>query len=478
MSDPLSYNLGFGEASECSSTLLDWQGSPPPFLRGTLFRNGPGRFDRGLEQVQHWFDGLGLLHALTLGPEGVQYRSRFVRSRDFRQAEQTGRIDAPGFASDPCRRLFRRLASLFVVDATENTNIHVIRQADRYLALTELPVAIEFDPRTLRTLYEHRYRDALPAGATTAHPHQEGEWLYNQVLHYSARPTYRFYRQRGLQAREEFGRVPVHQVSYVHSFGLSQSFAVLTRCPFLVSPWTLLVRDRPFIENFSWQPEHGTGVDLCPRPGSGRRMQRRQAEPFFTFHHVHCQDHPDGSLSMDLVGYDDASIIEQLSLPSLAEGRGIAFGRFRRYRVPAAEAEPVVREWQSEHVLELPHRPRPTAGRSARYLYGVSALAGESLFYDRLIKLQVESDEAQFWWEPFHYPGEPIFVRDPSQSEEDGGVLLSLVLAGPEARSFLLVLDAQSMTELARAYLPGLAPHGFHGFWEDSEPRPQGESGA
>jgi len=46
---------------------------------------------------------------------------------------------------------------------------------------------------------------------------------------------------------------------------------------------------------------------------------------------------------------------------------------------------------------------------------------------------------------------------------EDDGVLLSVVLDGPAGKSYLLVLDAQTMTEVGRAQLDGVVGFGFHG---------------
>lgn len=462
----MGYNTGFQDAAEWAPVELSWQGTPPAWLAGTLYRNGPGRFDRGREKVSHWFDGLGLLHALTLRAEGVTYRSHFVRSREFRQSEQTGRIDAPGFACDPCRNLFRKVASLFCIDATDNTNINVIKQGQHYLALTELPVAVEFDPSTLRSLRAHRYDDRLGEGATTAHPHQEGELLFNQVLHYSARPTYRFYRQRGLESREELGRFAVEEVSYVHSFGMSRNWLVQTCCPFQVSPLTLLMRDRPFIENFRWRPETGTRFHLLPRSGGRRQPSMIKGEPFFTFHHVNSVDHADGTVTVDLVGYEDARIIEQLRLARLAGGDGVDFGTFRRYRVNPGRGR-VEKELHSRHALELPSFPYRSLNTCPyRFVYGISADMEHSLFYDRLIKLDVDTDQAVYWQLDDHYPGEPVFVAEPGSDREDGGVLLSLVLSAGSGHSFLLVLDALSMREMARATLPSVVPHGFHGFFE------------
>ncbi len=46
--------------------------------------------------------------------------------------------------------------------------------------------------------------------------------------------------------------------------------------------------------------------------------------------------------------------------------------------------------------------------------------------------------------------------------EEDDGVVLSVV-TGADGKSFLLILDATSFEEVARAKLPHGIPYGFHG---------------
>ena len=54
-------------------------------------------------------------------------------------------------------------------------------------------------------------------------------------------------------------------------------------------------------------------------------------------------------------------------------------------------------------------------------------------------------------------------MREPGEEAEDGGVILSVVLDTATRRSFLLVLDAGSFEELARAEAPHHIPFGFHG---------------
>ncbi len=55
-----------------------------------------------------------------------------------------------------------------------------------------------------------------------------------------------------------------------------------------------------------------------------------------------------------------------------------------------------------------------------------------------------------------------MFIPSPTATSEDDGVLMAAVMSA-SGHSFLLVLDAATMTELARAALPYAIPYRFHG---------------
>ena len=74
-----------------------------------------------------------------------------------------------------------------------------------------------------------------------------------------------------------------------------------------------------------------------------------------------------------------------------------------------------------------------------------------------------ETGDGVTWQEPGVYVGEPVFVSSPAPGHEDEGVVPSVVLDAPQQRSYLLALDAQAMTKLARARAPHVIPHGIHG---------------
>ena len=67
---------------------------------------------------------------------------------------QTGKISYGEFATDPCRSIFSRIYTLFVPEPADNAAVNVTRIADPFVALTETPLPVEFDPQTLEVQVE------------------------------------------------------------------------------------------------------------------------------------------------------------------------------------------------------------------------------------------------------------------------------------------------------------------------------------
>src|SRR5690606_36245957 len=54
------------------------EGTVPPELRGTFYRNGPAVFDAGVSP--HWFDGTGAIAAVRFDGRGAEGAVRTVRT--------------------------------------------------------------------------------------------------------------------------------------------------------------------------------------------------------------------------------------------------------------------------------------------------------------------------------------------------------------------------------------------------------------
>src|SRR6202011_4914421 len=165
------HRLGFQTLEE--ETVIDSlrvEGLLPDWLAGTLLRTGPAKFEVGARGYRHWFDGLAMLHRFSFDGPAVSYANRFVQSRAYRTACAEGRITYSEFATDPCRSLFRRVTTLFSPPKFgDNTNVNIGRLGDEFVAMSETPLPVVFDPKTLETL---AVATPAPGQLTVAHPHR------------------------------------------------------------------------------------------------------------------------------------------------------------------------------------------------------------------------------------------------------------------------------------------------------------------
>lgn len=444
---------------EVADERLAVQGQLPPWLTGSLVRTGPARFEVGGRSVNHWFDGLAMLHRFGFAGGEVVYSNRFLRSQAFEHAERRGEIGFSEFATDPCRSIFRRAQAAFSPELTDNASVNIVRLGDETVALTETPLPVAFEPATLKTLGVTDWGKAIPGQVTIAHPHHDratGE-LVSYAAHLGPRNRYRLYAVKPGGALRVVADVPVDRPSYMHSFALTERYAVLAEWPLTVNPLKLALGARPFIENYQWDPERGTRYTVIDRTDGSVRA-RVEGPASFAFHHVNAFERGD-ELVLDASTYDDASIIDLLYLDRIRAGAQLPPATLRRHRVPLGGGDVTV-DPLAEPVFELARIDyRNFNTRDYRVAWGASNRDG--VWLDSIVKLDVTgADEPRWWFEDGCYPGEPVFVGD---GEPDSGVLLSIVLDARRETSFLLVLDAQTLDEVARAEVPHAIPFHFHG---------------
>jgi beta,beta-carotene 9',10'-dioxygenase len=461
------FELGFGATDhEIAIENLPIQGAVPDWLSGTLLRNGPGSFQVGKESYKHWFDGLAMLHKFTMGGGKISYSNKYLNTQAYRAAKETGQISYSEFATDPCRSLFGRVMSVFDPKITDSAKVSIAKIADRFLALAETPIQIEFDLETLETVGVFSCEKNLTGQMTTVHPQFDfttGD-VYNVVTRYHRISHYNIYTLKNLPDVRKIASLPVHKPSYMHSFGMSQNYIILTEFPLVVNPLSLLLWLKPYIENFKWKPDRGTPFWVLNR-FTGEVVGRYESDPFFAFHHVNAFEDGD-HLYVDLVAYPDSGIINHYYLNRLKDPfLELPYGNVRRYSIPL-KGKTASYEVLSDSCFELPNfdYARFNTNPDYRYLYAIS-LHPENRqgFYNQIIKLDIKTQQTYTWYRENCYPGEPIFVGKPGRSEEDDGVLLSVVLDSYHGHSFLLILDAHSLETIAEAKIPQPVLFGYHG---------------
>jgi beta,beta-carotene 9',10'-dioxygenase len=457
---PVKHDLTGGFESRDRETRVDrlpLQGKLPDWLQGSLVRTSPAKWEIGERTMNHWFDGYAMLHRFGIADGEVSYANRFLQTKAYRAAEEKGEIVYSEFATDPCRSLFSRVFSMFSPKITDNANIDLVKLGERYIAMTETPIPVEFDAETLETVGV-AYKP--PGLLTTAHPHLDRATggMLNYAAKLGPRNSYRFFLLRpGASKPEVLAKLPVREPAYMHSFGLTERWLVLAEFPYVVNPIAIPLSGRPYVENYRWKPQRGTKITLIDR-ATGETTGPFETDACFCFHHVNSYEE-NGSVVVDACTYDDPQIIEDLYLERLRAGKAPDTAELRRFRIELGSGK-VTNERLAEG-LELPRiNYARNSERRHRYVWGVDA---KSWWLDRIVKADVETGEVRVWSEDGCSPSEPVFVASPDAGAEDEGVLLSVVFDSRSGRSFMLALDATDLSELARAEAPHHIPYGFHG---------------
>ncbi|SHK02848.1 carotenoid oxygenase family protein [Desulforamulus aeronauticus] len=461
----LDIALGFSTLEdELEDQILPVTGQIPHWLTGTLIRNGAAKFEVEKEKYQHWFDGLAMLHKFSFQQGKISYTNKFLRGRTFTKAMAAGRIVYPEFATMPRRSRLGKIYLNASQQFTDNASVNVTRTAGRFLALTETPPRVEFDPGTLRTIGRFNYDDNLNGQLTTVHPHYDytNQEEINYITRFSLRSSYNIYRiKHGSITRQLVASVPVMFASYMHSFAITENYIILSQFPLKINHFKLLATGTPLVQNLQWQPEQGT-VFLVVNKKNGQIQGRYQAEAFFAFHHINAFE-IEGGLVVDLVAYRDASIMEGLYLKKLKEKKGtLPTAEIRRYTIQFTSKYADYRLLSHEYT-EFPRiNYRHYNTKEYRFVYGLCDHHSNG-FNNKLIKFDVQKNKSLSWYKDHQYPNEPIFVPSPDATEEDDGVILSLILDTQLEKSFLLILNAQDFNEIARAQIPLAIPFNSHG---------------
>ena len=476
---------GFHSLREETAASLPVTGDLPDWLRGSLIRNGPGAFSfPDGSAVDHWFDGLAMLYRFTFDPDGsagrsdggaVHYRNRFLRT-DAYEAARTGEFEG-GFATGETT-LRSRLAG-FLTAPYDNANIVAERVGDRYLALTESPRGVGFDPNALATTgHVDREGDAPSGQLSCAHFKRDPATgtLVTVDTEFGRTSRYHVTAWTPDGDRRHVATVPTEKPAYMHSFALTPRYVVLTEFPLRLDPLRFLKpgRQPAFIEQFEWEPDRGTRIVVVDRT-TGAVVTEPETDAVFGFHHVNAFERDGGTeVVFDLETVPDATTIDSLYLENVRAGEmGAIVGQVDRFtldlggpvgsgRYGGADAT-VSRERLYDGGTALPTSSPARWCRRHRYVYAMGMDTPVTEWARRVVKIDAETGSAETFADGGDYFGEPLFVPNPDGDAEDDGVVLTLALDVDTERSRLLVLDGETFAERARATLPHAPPFDFHG---------------
>ena len=446
-------------------------GALPGWLSGTLLRTGPGKWDLGGSQLEHWWDGMALLQRFSFQAGRVSYRCRFLDSPAYASQKETGRLTWRAFATDPCADLLRGEKTEFV-EQPANANINITRIGDAVVTLTEQALAMTFDPETLDTagMLDQTPQEGAWPGHHSITPHPQRDFdrkiQYNVHTVHGAESAYQVVATDYVTGSSRaISTLPVEagNAGYRHHFSMTERYVVAMEYPLHVDQQVLADRSKQVAAAFRWDPTAATKIFITDRT-DGSLVKTLETPGFFAVHHANAYEVGD-TIVMDVAAYDGAEHIGDFYIDRRRAGSPLSLGQLRRYILPLGAGTDVECEVLSSQQLELPtYDYRRYNTKPYRYVYAAGMRQDlPEVAYNQIIKADVHSHVSLSWFQDGCFPGEPIFVPAPDAATEDDGVVLCLVLDTTVRSSFLLVLNARDLSEIARAHLDTAIPYGLHG---------------
>jgi all-trans-8'-apo-beta-carotenal 15,15'-oxygenase len=494
------------------------KGTIPADLKGTLYRNGPGRLERGGHWVHHPFDGDGMITALRFEAGGLNLTNRFVRTEGWLAEEKAGKPLYRGvFGTQKPGGL---LANAFDVRLKNIANTHVVKLGDQLLALWEASSPHALDPGTLDTKGISLLDGVLKAGeAFSAHPrfdpgHHGEERMVTFGVKSGPRSTIRL--MEFAVADDPVSGVKAGQLlsersdsfggfAFLHDFAITPNWAVFLQNAIAFNPLPFLLGQKGAAQCLASKPGGQAQFWLIPRDSGAFAGQPPRIVPApegFVFHHLNAWeeaiDAPESSNNPQEAAAPATPapiVVESIfyaDFPSIGpdtDFRTIDFdlipeGLLERCRIDLATGT-VSTERLSERCCEFAMVNPRREGLSCRY--GWMAVAERETGNDPLQaikKLDLISGERRVWSAaPRGFVSEPVMVPRPAttaaysgqsaaagdpetakpEPAEDDGWVLTLIWNGARCASDLVILDAASMEELAVVELPLAIPYGLHG---------------
>jgi beta,beta-carotene 9',10'-dioxygenase len=445
-------------ASEAAVT-----GDVPDWLRGELVRTCPAVFEGAQWRARHWFDGLCMIYAFRIGASSVKFQSRLLESEAAREIAG-GPTSLSSFGT-PTGRTWWQRALQPVQRISDNTNVNIVKMGEDLVALTEGDRQLHIDAATLRSMDVVSYpRDALTGAVSSAHPHFDvaRQRVVNFATRFGSNGTVSIYEHGGQErSRRILGSWRTGRVPYLHSFGLSPAHAILVAHPLLARPLDMLWSNRGYIDHFEWLPEEGARLVVVDRATG--MVTEYETDPMFVFHTVNAFER-DGATVLDLLAYPNADIMADLRVERMIDRLPDLRPSLLRIVMRPGRARAEV-EKLSDVGFEFPSTNyRRVNGGDYRFAWGASDGPHAAHSYpSSIVKVDVRTGQSSAFSDGERVYGEPVFVARPGANDDDDGVLLTVGTSQRAETSALAVIDAKTMTLVAKADVPNAIPLGFHG---------------
>ena len=440
-------------------------GAIPVGLRGSLYRNGPARLERGGQSVGHWFDGDGAVLAVHFGERGATGVYRYVQTAGYQQEQQAGKYLLANYGMMAAGAWWQR----FGKGIKNAANTSVLALPDKLLALWEGGQPHALDLETLETIGLDDL-EGLQGLTYSAHPKRDpktGE-IFNFGVSFGAGGTLHVYRSDRSGKVQQQGTVSLKGLPLIHDFALAGRYLIFCVPPVRLNALPLLAQLQTYSEAMQWQPDQGTEIIVIDRENL-ELVSRFTVDSWFQWHFGNAYQLIDGSVVIEIVRYKDFQTNQRLQEVASGQTQTVAEATLWQLRIDPT-AHKVI---QMQEVLSRPCEfpgidPRET-GQPSRYTYLSMHRPDADTARD------LYGTIARFDWQTANltaadlgegrYPSEPLYAADAIDPNQ--GWILTVVYDGNQNQSEVWIFDADRLNDapVCQLGLPSVIPLGFHGTW-------------
>ena len=453
-------------APEFPLTSLPRSGKIPEGLRGTLYRNGPGRLERGGERVGHWFDGDGAILAIQFG-EGVTAAYRYVQTQGYQEEAAANRFLFPNYGMTAPGPVWNN----WLKDVKNAANTSVLAVPDKLLALWEGGNPHALDRQTLQTRGTE-LSGLEPGDPFSAHPKVDpktGE-IFNFGVVPGINATLKIYALDRTGKIIKTGSIALEGLPLVHDFVMAGQYLVFFVPPVRVKLLPVALGMSSYSEAMAWKPELGTQILVVDR-NTLSLVSRGEAPPWYQWHFANGYIDTEGNIVTQIARFQDFQTNQNLKEVATGKMETPARASLWQVRLHPQTGKVIENEEVLARSCEFPVVPPHQVGQPWRYTYIAihrqEQDVGKELLnaiarYDRQTGELSVADMGENC-----YPTEPIFV--PETPHSDRGWVLTVVYDGNTDTSEVQVYRSDLASEpICRLELPSVVPPGFHGTWAEA----------
>ncbi|HYW18510.1 MAG TPA: carotenoid oxygenase family protein [Nodularia sp. (in: cyanobacteria)] len=448
-------------------------GQVPEGLRGTLYRNGPGRLERGGIHVGHWFDGDGAILAVHFTDAGVTGVYRYVQTAGYQEETAAGKLLYGNYGMTAPGPVWNQ----WLKPVKNAANTSVIALPDQLLALWEGGNPHSLDLQTLETRGLNDL-DGLSQGlAYSAHPkvdYQTGE-IFNFGVSPGRNGTLNVYKSDFTGKITQKAEVKLQGVSLIHDFVLAGQYLIFFIPAVRLNVFPLLAGISSYSDAFQWKPELGTQILVFDRETLSL-VSRAKTEPWYQWHFANGYVDASGVVVVDIASYPDFQTNQFLREVATGKTHTRAKSTLTRVHLQPQTAKVTSIQQLLDRSCEFPNVPKANIGQVSRYTYMSSYREGTDISQEILNSFGRFDHQTETFTEanlPENcYPSEPLPVQDAQNSEKSW--VLTVVYDGNSHSSEVWVFDSDRLDAepVCRLALPSVIPHSFHGYFQGTNTTP------